>query len=51
MGLSKVNMIILFTKSSGDVFIALLVYIDDIVITGNNVIEIENVKSFMSSKF
>nr|GEX25028.1 ribonuclease H-like domain-containing protein [Tanacetum cinerariifolium] len=31
----------LFTKSFGDVFIALLVYVDDIIITGKSLIEIE----------
>ena len=31
----------LFTKSENDVFLVLLVYVDDIVITGNNVTEIE----------
>ncbi|GJZ16433.1 putative RNA-directed DNA polymerase [Tanacetum coccineum] len=33
----------LFTKSFGDVFIALLVYVDDIIITGNSLAEIEKV--------
>ncbi|GJS00585.1 ribonuclease H-like domain-containing protein [Tanacetum coccineum] len=40
----------LYTKSSDNVFIALLVYVDDIVITENNVNEIEKFESFLSSK-
>ncbi|GKC82028.1 ribonuclease H-like domain-containing protein [Tanacetum coccineum] len=41
----------LFTKSFGDVFIALLVYVDDIIITGNSLTEIEKVKQFLKAKF
>ncbi|KAJ0836373.1 putative RNA-directed DNA polymerase [Helianthus annuus] len=41
----------LFVKSSSDVFIALLVYVDDIVITGNNKNEIDKIKAFLNSKF
>nr|GEV29916.1 ribonuclease H-like domain-containing protein [Tanacetum cinerariifolium] len=41
----------LFTKSDKGVFLALLVYVDDIIITGNNVVEIENFKVFLKSKF
>nr|GEU85241.1 ribonuclease H-like domain-containing protein [Tanacetum cinerariifolium] len=37
---SKINYS-LFTKSFGNVFIALLVYVDDIIITGNSLTEIE----------
>ncbi|GKB52403.1 ribonuclease H-like domain-containing protein, partial [Tanacetum coccineum] len=41
----------LFTKSFGDVFIALLVYVDDIIITGNNLTKIEKFKQFLKTKF
>ncbi|GJU62892.1 ribonuclease H-like domain-containing protein [Tanacetum coccineum] len=41
----------LFIKNKNGVFIALLVYVDDIVITGNNGDEINKVKEFLSSKF
>ncbi|GJX90221.1 ribonuclease H-like domain-containing protein [Tanacetum coccineum] len=41
----------LFTKSFGDVFSTLLVYVDDIIITGNSLTEIEKVKQFLKTKF
>ncbi|KAI3830073.1 hypothetical protein L1987_04206 [Smallanthus sonchifolius] len=41
----------LFTKNAGTVFIALLVYVDDIVITGNDESEIKNIKQLLSSNF
>ncbi|GJZ85221.1 ribonuclease H-like domain-containing protein [Tanacetum coccineum] len=41
----------LYTKSDKGVFLALLVYVDDIIITGNNVFETENFKVFLKSKF
>ncbi|GKE39375.1 ribonuclease H-like domain-containing protein, partial [Tanacetum coccineum] len=41
----------LYTKSDKEVFLALLVYVDDIIITGNNVFEIEKFKVFLKSKF
>nr|GEW10037.1 ribonuclease H-like domain-containing protein [Tanacetum cinerariifolium] len=41
----------LFTKNSDNVFIILLVYVDDIVVTGNNLNEIEKFKQFLMSKF
>ncbi|GJS78106.1 NB-ARC domains-containing protein [Tanacetum coccineum] len=40
-----------FTKSKDNKFIALLVYVDDIVATGNCVKEIDNFKAFLKSKF
>ena len=41
----------LFTKDDSGNFIALLVYVDDIIITGNNINEINNFKDFLKSKF
>ena len=41
----------LFTKSDKGVFLALLVYVDDIIITGNSITEIEKFKTFLNSKF
>ncbi|GJS12476.1 ribonuclease H-like domain-containing protein [Tanacetum coccineum] len=41
----------LFTKTDKGVFLALLVYVDDIIITGNNIAEIEKFKIFLKSKF
>ena len=41
----------LFTKNSGSVFMILLVYVDDIVITGNDESEIKKFKEFLNSKF
>ncbi|GJR92370.1 ribonuclease H-like domain-containing protein [Tanacetum coccineum] len=41
----------LFTKKYDDVFITLLVYVNDIVITRNNLFEIEKFKLFLKSKF
>ncbi|GKA64921.1 ribonuclease H-like domain-containing protein [Tanacetum coccineum] len=38
-------------KSKDNKFIALLVYVDDIVVTGNCVNEIDKFKSFLKSKF
>ncbi|GJY94827.1 ribonuclease H-like domain-containing protein [Tanacetum coccineum] len=41
----------LFTKSESGKFMVLLVYVDDIIITGNNVDEIEKFKKYLNSKF
>ncbi|GJS45109.1 ribonuclease H-like domain-containing protein [Tanacetum coccineum] len=41
----------LFTKRSDNIFIALLVYVDDIVITSNHLSEIEKFKLFLKSIF
>ncbi|GJX04424.1 phospholipase-like protein [Tanacetum coccineum] len=38
-------------NSESAVFVALLVYVDEIVITGNDEVEINNFKKFVSSKF
>nr|GEY33045.1 ribonuclease H-like domain-containing protein [Tanacetum cinerariifolium] len=41
----------LFTRSKDNKFIALLVYVDDVVVIGNCVNEIDKFKSFLKSKF
>ncbi|GJY78750.1 ribonuclease H-like domain-containing protein, partial [Tanacetum coccineum] len=41
----------LFTKTSGDMVLMLLVYVDDIVITGNDNSEIGKFKEMLKSKF
>nr|GEX50798.1 ribonuclease H-like domain-containing protein [Tanacetum cinerariifolium] len=41
----------LFTKSLNGNFIALLVYVNDIIITGNNSSKIEKLKAFLNTKF
>ncbi|GKC27431.1 ribonuclease H-like domain-containing protein, partial [Tanacetum coccineum] len=41
----------LYTKSDKGVFLALLVYVDDIIIIGNSVSKIEKFKVFLKSKF
>ncbi|GJR51390.1 ribonuclease H-like domain-containing protein [Tanacetum coccineum] len=41
----------LFIKDKNEVFIAILVYVDDIVVTGNNNSEIDKFKHFLSTKF
>ncbi|GJT98775.1 ribonuclease H-like domain-containing protein [Tanacetum coccineum] len=41
----------LFTKADSGMFLALLVYVDDIIITGNSLVHIENFKVFLKSKF
>ena len=38
----------LYVKQKGSVFMALLVYVDDIVITGNDEVEINKFKQFLS---
>ena len=41
----------LFTKREGDVFSAILVYVDDLIITGNNEGAIDAAKLFLSTHF
>ncbi|GJT67524.1 ribonuclease H-like domain-containing protein [Tanacetum coccineum] len=41
----------LYTKSDKGVFLALLVFVDDIIITSNSVSEIDKFKVFLKSKF
>ncbi|XP_071695508.1 uncharacterized protein [Rutidosis leptorrhynchoides] len=41
----------LYTKTSGSDFMVLLVYVDDIVITGNDISQIEQFKKFLKTNF
>nr|GEW01690.1 ribonuclease H-like domain-containing protein [Tanacetum cinerariifolium] len=41
----------LYTKESNGSFVTLLFYVDDIMLTGNDINEINKVKSFLKSKF
>ncbi|GKD95074.1 ribonuclease H-like domain-containing protein, partial [Tanacetum coccineum] len=41
----------LFTKANNNGFLALLVYVDDIIVTGSNVHEIEKFKEFLKTMF
>ena len=41
----------LFTKTQGKSFTALLIYVDDILITGNDSMSITEIKKFLHSKF
>ncbi|GJT26407.1 ribonuclease H-like domain-containing protein [Tanacetum coccineum] len=41
----------LFTKSENGNFIALLVYVDDIIVIGNSVVEIQKFKDFLRTRF
>ena len=41
----------LFIKFENDDFIALIVYIDDIVLTGNSVVKIDRIKHILDSNF
>ncbi|GJT50638.1 ribonuclease H-like domain-containing protein [Tanacetum coccineum] len=41
----------LYTKFDKGIFVALYVYVDDIIITGNSIYEIEKFKTFLKSKF
>ncbi|GJZ56267.1 putative RNA-directed DNA polymerase, partial [Tanacetum coccineum] len=47
----KRNDLSLYTKSVGESFVVLLMYVDDILITGNDLIEIEKCKDLLNSKF
>jgi Reverse transcriptase (RNA-dependent DNA polymerase) len=41
----------MFIKHSGSTTTIVLVYVDDIIITGNNETEIENIKNYLRNKF
>lgn len=41
----------LFTKSEGSTFIAVLIYVDDIIVTGNNAQTIKSLKDFLFQQF
>ncbi|GJV69522.1 putative RNA-directed DNA polymerase [Tanacetum coccineum] len=41
----------LYLKHTNEVFVALLVYVDDFIITGNSLDEIEKLKAYLKSKF
>ena len=41
----------LFIKNQKGVVLVLLIYVDDIIVTGNNVVEIDKFKTFLGTKF
>lgn len=41
----------LFTKTSSIYFIVVLVYVDDLILAGNNISEINSIKSVLGAKF
>ncbi|GKB46560.1 ribonuclease H-like domain-containing protein, partial [Tanacetum coccineum] len=47
----SINDYSLFVKNDNGVILVLLVYVDDIVVTGNNIEEISKFKIFLASKF
>ncbi|GKD21177.1 ribonuclease H-like domain-containing protein, partial [Tanacetum coccineum] len=49
--LRNYNDFVMDSKSDKDVFLALLVYVDDVINIGNNVSEIDKFKVFLKSKF
>ena len=51
MVLFKAQLITLFVQKTSDSFTALLVYVDDIVLTSNNLSAINNIKSYLHSQF
>ncbi|XP_052619763.1 uncharacterized mitochondrial protein AtMg00810-like [Lactuca sativa] len=47
----SINDYSLFIKQNSNSIVVLLVYVDDIILTGSDEIEVQNVKSFLNSKF
>ncbi|KAJ0790830.1 putative RNA-directed DNA polymerase [Helianthus annuus] len=41
----------LFTHKAGNLFVAILIYVDDVIITGNNSIKIEETKAYLDKRF
>ncbi|XP_071740182.1 uncharacterized protein [Rutidosis leptorrhynchoides] len=49
--IQSINDYSLYTYSKDGIFLILLVYVDDIILAGNNVLQITKVKDFLKSKF
>ncbi|XP_071738670.1 uncharacterized protein [Rutidosis leptorrhynchoides] len=49
--LQSVNDYSLYTKTDGNLFLSLLVYVDDILITGNDLNEIKRFKTYLNTNF
>ena len=51
VGINRLTLIIVFIKSENDDFTALIVYVDDIMLTRNSVAEIDRIKHILDSNF